>query len=339
MKKYRFLLAVSAMLVIFCCSAVFVSAETTYTWQCTYSTTSGIQEDGYQVMHTTVNDTHADGETNYADIYCALQIPPDSFPADKELALGFKLYGNVIRNDNNRGIFASCDVTVGKPGLDRSDALNEYSMSPDDYDALRWGNYTNGGFSDRSTVVRYTLGSYGCKAGEMRSIYLITNFGMCEWRYKLVKSGSDSSSAAASGVEYVMKGKNAYAVKNNKAEFFYNKDENATKVTIPATIKYKGKKIPVTSIDSLAFNKHKKLKTVIIGKNVKKIEKKAFYGFSKLRNITIRTKKLTAKSIGANAFKGISRKAVVKCPKSKKKAYKKILLKKGMKKTVKFRNL
>ena len=83
----------------------------------------------------------------------------------------------------------------------------------------------------------------------------------------------------------------------------------------------------------------KKLKTVIIGKNVKKIGKNAFRSCPKLNNITIKTTKLTAKNVGASAFKGISKKAIVKCPKAKKKAYRKILLKKGMKTSVKFKNL
>ena len=64
---------------------------------------------------------------------------------------------------------------------------------------------------------------------------------------------------------------------------------------------------------------------------------KAFYKSGKLKNLVIKTKKLTKKTIGANAFKGIFKKAVVKTPKAKKNAYKKIFLKKGMKKTMKFK--
>ena len=81
----------------------------------------------------------------------------------------------------------------------------------------------------------------------------------------------------------------------------------------------------------------KKLTTVTIGKNIKSIGKNAFYGCGKLKKITIKTTKLTAGAVGAGAFKGINQKAVIKCPKAKKTAYKKILLKKGMKKTVTFK--
>ena len=80
-----------------------------------------------------------------------------------------------------------------------------------------------------------------------------------------------------------------------------------------------------------------KLTTVTIGKNIKSVGAKAFYGCKKLKKITIKSTKLTKKTIGSKAFTGINKKAVVKCPKAKKAAYKKILLKKGMKKTVKFK--
>ena len=59
------------------------------------------------------------------------------------------------------------------------------------------------------------------------------------------------------------------------------------------------------------------------------------YNCKKVTSIVIKTKKL--KTVGAKAFTGINKKAVVKLPKTKKKAYKKLLLKNGMKKSVKFK--
>ena len=63
------------------------------------------------------------------------------------------------------------------------------------------------------------------------------------------------------------------------------------------------------------------------------IKSKAFYGEKKLKKITI--KSTTLKTVGKNAFKGINKKAKIKVPASKLKAYKKLLKKKGQKKTVK----
>lgn len=81
-----------------------------------------------------------------------------------------------------------------------------------------------------------------------------------------------------------------------------------------------------------AFKNCKKLKSVVIPSSITKIGKKAFYGCKKLKKITIKTKKLTAKKVGSKAFAKTHKKAVVKVPKKKWKAYKKFLYKKGISK-------
>lgn len=63
---------------------------------------------------------------------------------------------------------------------------------------------------------------------------------------------------------------------------------------------------------------------------VKKIGKKAFAGCKALKNITIRSKTLKAANIGKNAFSNISKNAVIKVPKAKVKAYRKLFRKKGL---------
>ncbi len=88
------------------------------------------------------------------------------------------------------------------------------------------------------------------------------------------------------------------------------------------------------TIKAGAFKGCKKLKSLIIGKNVSKIGSKAFYNCKNLRSIKIKTKKLKKSSIGKNAFKGIYKRAVIKVPKKKVKAYKKILKKRGIGKKV-----
>ena len=59
------------------------------------------------------------------------------------------------------------------------------------------------------------------------------------------------------------------------------------------------------------------------------------YGCSNIKTIIIKTEKLKESSIGADAFKGISKNAVVKVPKKLVKKYKKILQKKGLNKKIK----
>ena len=131
-------------------------------------------------------------------------------------------------------------------------------------------------------------------------------------------------------------------------------------VTVPFEVTIDGVTYKVTSIADNAFKGNKKLKKVVvgsnitsigknafagctsltsitIGKNVTKIGKNAFTGCKKLKSITIKTKKLTTKTVKKGAFNGISKKVVVKVPKSKYKTYKKLLPAKGLKKAAKIR--
>ncbi len=108
-------------------------------------------------------------------------------------------------------------------------------------------------------------------------------------------------------------------------------DETAAELVIPDQITICGKAYKVTEIKANAFKNNRKLKKITIGKNIKKIGKNAFYGCKNLKKITIKTKLLTKKSVGKNAFGKIHPKAQAKVPSKKKKAYKTILRAKGMK--------
>lgn len=108
------------------------------------------------------------------------------------------------------------------------------------------------------------------------------------------------------------------------------KSKSLKSISIPASISYGGHSYQVTAIHAKVFQNCKKLKNVTIGKNVKTIGKNAFKNCKQLKKITIKSTKLTKSSVKANAFKGIAKKAVVKVPKKKFKAYKKFLRKKGL---------
>ncbi len=130
-------------------------------------------------------------------------------------------------------------------------------------------------------------------------------------------------------------------------------------VTIPDTVSKDGYTYKVVSIAKNAFKNNKKVTKVKIGKYVKKIEDGAFSGCKKLvsvvtgesltkigKNVFVNDKKLKTidlrkskklKSVGSGAFKGISKKAVVKVPKKKIKAYKKFLKKGSLAKSVKIK--
>lgn len=86
----------------------------------------------------------------------------------------------------------------------------------------------------------------------------------------------------------------------------------------------------VNNIGTKAFYKCSALTKITIPTKVSKIGKQAFYGCKKLKSITIKTTKLTSKRVGSEAFKGVYSKTVIKVPKSKLTAYKKLLKAKGI---------
>ena len=103
-------------------------------------------------------------------------------------------------------------------------------------------------------------------------------------------------------------------------------------VVVPDTIKLGGKTFKVTAIGKAAFKKNVKVTKVTLGKNVKTIGAKAFYGCKKLRTVVIKNTQMTGKTVGSGAFTGTYAKMTVKVPLKKLKSYKTILLKRGVSK-------
>ena len=160
-----------------------------------------------------------------------------------------------------------------------------------------------------------------------------------------VVSVADGAFAGKTNVKTVKIGKNVTTIGKNA----FKNCKNLTSVTIGAA---------VTTIGDSAFQGCVKLKTVKLGKKVATIGKsafagckvmtsftvtagvktigaQAFKGCKKLKTLTLKTKKLTKKTM-KNCLKGSSV-TTVKAPKAKKKAYAKLFVKKiaGKKATVK----
>ena len=98
-------------------------------------------------------------------------------------------------------------------------------------------------------------------------------------------------------------------------------------LTVPATVKKSNFKYKVTSINSKAFSKTKKLKKVTLGKNVTTINKNAFAKCTKLTSLKANAK---LKKVAKGAFKGCKKK--IKVSGKSKKANVKLLKKSGYKK-------
>ena len=146
-----------------------------------------------------------------------------------------------------------------------------------------------------------------------------------------IKVPAKGTKLTAKGASYQV---TSAAEKNPTVVYKGSKKQKAS-VTIPDTVTIDKVTYKVTSIAANAFKNNKKLKKVVIGKNVTKIGKKAFYGCSKLKKITVKTTKLTKKNVGRQAFKGIHKKATFKVPKKKISSYRKVFRARGAAKTTK----
>ncbi len=168
---------------------------------------------------------------------------------------------------------------------------------------------------DAKKLAWYKVTKAGTKAGKVGTVEYLKPIS------KKKKTVSIPSTIKVDGIKYKVTSIAKHAFKNNKY---------VTKVTIGKYVK---------TIGANAFYKCTKINALTIGQSVTTISSKAFYGCKKLKNITVKTKKLTAKKVGKNAFKGIHSKATIKVPKSKYKAYKTLLKKKGVGKKVKFKKI
>ena len=92
----------------------------------------------------------------------------------------------------------------------------------------------------------------------------------------------------------------------------------------------------VTGIGRYAFDYDSKMEKLVIGAYVKYIEEQAFYYASSLKDIVIKSKKLTSKTVGKEAFAETQDNVKVTVPSKKLSSYKKVLTAKGLSKNATF---
>lgn len=112
-------------------------------------------------------------------------------------------------------------------------------------------------------------------------------------------------------------------------------NKNCKSINIPAKVSYKGKNYSVVSIHAKAFSSLKKVKKITIGKNVKTIEKMAFYNCKKLKTVQINATNL--KRIDKKAFGKVNGKCLIRVKAKKLSKYKKLLSKGGLNKIIKIK--
>lgn len=148
---------------------------------------------------------------------------------------------------------------------------------------------------------------------------------------------SNNSKKVKVGTVFVAKGMKYKITGEKTAEFVKPSKKNRTQITILDTVKYSNQTYKVTSIAAKACMDNKKLKQVLVGKNITKIGGKAFYNCKKLKTIKIKSTQI--KKIGAGAFKNIYKKATLKIPSNKLKSYKILLKGKGLPKSASIKKL
>ena len=101
------------------------------------------------------------------------------------------------------------------------------------------------------------------------------------------------------------------------------------KITIPDTVKIKSVTCKVDAISANALKGNRKLTSVVMGRNIKTIGQKAFYGCKNLKKVTIKSTILS--KVGKKAFTGTNEKITINVPNKNVKSYKKLLKNKGLK--------
>lgn len=161
--------------------------------------------------------------------------------------------------------------------------------------------------SSKATPGSDTSGlKYGAAAAKKKTVFTIKNL-----KYKITSATKKSKTVTVTG----------------------GKSKKLKSVTIPATVKIAGVKYKVTAVSAKAFQGYSKLKSVTIGKNVKKIGASAFAKDKSLTKVTV--KGTAIKSVGKKAFANVPKKAAVKVPAKSRKSYKKLFKKGALKAKVK----
>ena len=110
-------------------------------------------------------------------------------------------------------------------------------------------------------------------------------------------------------------------------------------VHIPDYVTIKSRTYAVTSIYQKAFYGCKALRAAVVPSTARQIGPQAFAGCKKLKRIYIVSRLLRKHTIGLNAFKNIHKKAKFYVPRDLRKAYKRVLRKRGAGKKIKVKGL
>ena len=116
-------------------------------------------------------------------------------------------------------------------------------------------------------------------------------------------------------------------VGNPTVLYYRATNKKASVITIPEKVTVNKITYKVVGIADSAFAGNKKVKRIVVGRNVLKIGKRAFFGCSNLNQIITRSSSII--SVGKNALKNTGKNLVIKSPKEKVVRYKRLFSGKG----------
>ena len=230
------------------------------------------------------------------------------------------------------------DANGGDETEEKTRNVNE-SLSADNASAAK-PQKTNDGYYVISTLKEVDVQD-GIKVYDEKTGIKIQVISTADKTVRYIAGKKDASSVAVpamiaiAGEKYKITSIAAKAFKNNKKLTKVSTGKYVTEIGDEAFSGCKKlKKVTfgskLTTIGNKAFYKNTSLRSIIVPAKVAKIGKSAFCGCSNLKTIVIKTTKLFDKSVGAQAFKNIHKKATVKVPKAKLGKYKRVLKKKGI---------
>lgn len=130
--------------------------------------------------------------------------------------------------------------------------------------------------------------------------------------------------ASKNGVDYKVTSKNTVDITKV--------DKSKSRVEIPDVVTINRKQYKVTAIKAGAFKNCNKVSEIIIGKNIKSIDKNAFTGCKSLKRIYIKSTVVNKDDVKSALLAKINKKTTIVVPKSKYSAYKKLVINLGKRK-------
>lgn len=215
-------------------------------------------------------------------------------------------------------VITKADVQAGAIPIVQVKLGNQILTEKDDFKVSK--------VSEENNVMKLLISGLGNYKGTSKTVEF--KIGDKAGTTKGEEEKNKNKEEAVGSVHKVGNFKYKISSKSAKTVTLTKKGKGKKAVTVPATVKINGTSYKVTAIGTNVWKNDKALRSVVVGKNIKKIGAKAFYGAKNLKKVTIKTKILT--SVGSGAYKGVSKKITIKVPAGKKKAYQKLLKKKGL---------